>query len=52
MPTKHLDRIVHFFEADHSQPITYGFVTNLKAMVAQQLIPTPDGHSQPQQLKS
>ena len=40
-----LDRIVHFFEADRHPQLHMDLSLNLKAMVAQQLIPTPDGNS-------
>lgn len=38
-----LDRIVHFFEADRHGQLYMDLSLNLKALVAQQLIPTPDG---------
>lgn len=38
-----LDRIIHFFEADRHGQLYMDLSLNLKAMVAQQLIPTPDG---------
>jgi twitching motility protein PilU len=38
-----LDRILHFFPADRHQQLWMDLSLNLKAMVAQQLIPTPDG---------
>lgn len=38
-----LDRIVHFFPADRHQQIWMDLSLNLRAIVAQQLIPTPDG---------
>jgi twitching motility protein PilU len=38
-----LDRILHFFPADRHQQLWLDLSLNLKAMVAQQLIPTPDG---------
>jgi twitching motility protein PilU len=40
-----LDRILHFFPADRHQQLWMDLSLNLKAMVAQQLIPTPDGKS-------
>lgn len=38
-----LDRIVHFFAADRHGQLWMDLSLNLRAMVAQQLIPTPDG---------
>jgi twitching motility protein PilU len=38
-----LDRIIHFFPADRHQQLWMDLSLNLKAMVAQQLVPTPDG---------
>ncbi|WP_026471019.1 PilT/PilU family type 4a pilus ATPase [Alkanindiges illinoisensis] len=38
-----LDRIIHFFEADRHGQLYMDLSLNLKALVAQQLIPTPDG---------
>lgn len=38
-----LDRIVHFFEADRHGQLYMDLSLNLKGLVAQQLIPTPDG---------
>lgn len=38
-----LDRIVHFFAADRHSQLWMDLSLNLRAMVAQQLIPTPDG---------
>ena len=38
-----LDRVVHFFAADRHNQLWMDLSLNLKAMVAQQLIPTPDG---------
>ena len=38
-----LDRILHFFPADRHSQLWMDLSLNLKAMVAQQLIPTPDG---------
>jgi len=38
-----LDRIVHFFPADRHTQLWMDLSLNLKAMVAQQLVPTPDG---------
>lgn len=40
-----LDRIIHFFESDRHNQLYMDLSLNLKAMVAQQLIPTPDGNS-------
>ncbi len=38
-----LDRIIHFFPADRHTQLWMDLSLNLKAIVAQQLIPTPDG---------
>lgn len=38
-----LDRILHFFPSDRHPQLWMDLSLNLKAMVAQQLIPTPDG---------
>lgn len=38
-----LDRIIHFFPTEMHQQIWMDLSLNLKAIVAQQLIPTPDG---------
>ena len=38
-----LDRIINFFPADRQQQFWMDLSLNLKAIVAQQLIPTPDG---------
>lgn len=38
-----LDRIVHFFPSDRHGQLWMDLSLNLKAIVAQQLIPTPDG---------
>lgn len=38
-----LDRIIHFFPADRHGQLWMDLALNLKAIVAQQLIPTPDG---------
>lgn len=38
-----LDRIINFFAADQQNQIWMDLSLNLKAIVAQQLIPTPDG---------
>ncbi|MFL0811369.1 MAG: PilT/PilU family type 4a pilus ATPase [Agarilytica sp.] len=38
-----LDRIIHFFPADRHGQLWMDLSLNLKAVVAQQLIPTPDG---------
>ena len=40
-----IDRIIHFFESDRHGQTFMDLSLNLKAMVAQQLIPTPDGSS-------
>ena len=40
-----LDRIIHFFPADRHRQLWMDLSLNLKAVVAQQLIPTPDGQS-------
>ncbi|MEE2730285.1 MAG: PilT/PilU family type 4a pilus ATPase [Pseudomonadota bacterium] len=40
-----LDRIIHFFPADRHGQLWMDLSLNLRAMVAQQLIPTPDGKS-------
>ena len=40
-----IDRIIHFFEADRHGQLFMDLSLNLKAMVAQQLIPTIDGNS-------
>jgi twitching motility protein PilU len=40
-----IDRIIHFFEADRHGQLFMDLSLNLRAMVAQQLIPTPDGKS-------
>jgi len=40
-----LDRIIHFFPADRHDQLWMDLSLNLKGMVAQQLIPTPDGKS-------
>lgn len=39
-----LDRIIHFFPADRHHQLWMDLSLNLKAIVAQQLIPTPDGN--------
>ncbi len=39
-----LDRIIHFFPADMHQQLWMDLSLNLKAVIAQQLIPTPDGN--------
>lgn len=39
-----LDRIIHFFPADRHSQLWMDLSLNLKAVVAQQLIPTPDGN--------
>jgi twitching motility protein PilU len=38
-----LDRIIHFFDADRHTQLHMDLSLNLRAMVAQQLVPTPDG---------
>ncbi|MCA0899850.1 MULTISPECIES: PilT/PilU family type 4a pilus ATPase [Microbulbifer] len=38
-----LDRIIHFFPADRHEQLWMDLSLNLRAMVAQQLVPTPDG---------
>lgn len=38
-----VDRIIHFFEAEHHEQIFMDLSLNLRAIIAQQLIPTPDG---------
>ena len=38
-----LDRIIHFFPSDRHQQVWMDLSLNLKAIVAQQLVPTPDG---------
>ncbi|MEX1057953.1 MAG: PilT/PilU family type 4a pilus ATPase [Natronospirillum sp.] len=38
-----LDRIMHFFSADKQRQLLMDLSLNLKAIVAQQLVPTPDG---------
>ena len=38
-----LDRIIHFFPADRHKQLWMDLSLNLRGMVAQQLIPTPDG---------
>ncbi len=39
-----LDRILHFFPGDRHNQLWMDLSLNLKAMIAQQLIPTPDGN--------
>ncbi|MCC7515842.1 MAG: PilT/PilU family type 4a pilus ATPase [Pseudomonadales bacterium] len=39
-----LDRIIHFFPADRHTQLWMDLSLNLKAIVAQQLVPTPDGN--------
>ncbi|WP_053979770.1 PilT/PilU family type 4a pilus ATPase [Marinagarivorans algicola] len=39
-----LDRIIHFFPADRHNQLWMDLSLNLKAIIAQQLIPTPDGN--------
>jgi len=38
-----LDRIIHFFPADRHEQVWMDLSLNLRAIVAQQLVPTPDG---------
>ena len=38
-----LERIIHFFDAEHHEQILMDLSLNLRAIVAQQLIATPDG---------
>jgi twitching motility protein PilU len=38
-----LDRIINFFPADRQQQVWVDLSLNLRAIVAQQLVPTPDG---------
>ncbi|WP_163836158.1 PilT/PilU family type 4a pilus ATPase [Spartinivicinus ruber] len=38
-----LDRIIHFFDADRQGQVWMDLSLNLRALVAQQLVPTPDG---------
>jgi twitching motility protein PilU len=38
-----LDRIIHFFPADRHSQLWMDLSLNLKAIIAQQLVPTPDG---------
>ncbi|MEY2863421.1 MAG: hypothetical protein RLY58_1128 [Pseudomonadota bacterium] len=40
-----LDRIIHFFEADRHNQLYMDLSLNLKGIVAQQLVPSPDGKS-------
>jgi len=40
-----LDRILHFFPPERHDQLWMDLSLNLKAMVAQQLVPTPDGNS-------
>ena len=40
-----LDRIIHFFESDRHNQLYMDLSLNLKGIVAQMLIPTPDGKS-------
>jgi twitching motility protein PilU len=39
-----LDRIIHFFPADRHNQLWMDLSLNLRAIIAQQLIPTPDGN--------
>lgn len=38
-----IDRIIHFFESDRHRQVLMDLSLNLRAIIAQQLIPTPDG---------
>lgn len=38
-----IDRIIHFFDADMHDQLFMDLSLNLKAVIAQQLLPTPDG---------
>ena len=38
-----IDRIIHFFESDRHSQLFMDLSLNLRAIIAQQLIPTPDG---------
>ncbi|ELA08208.1 twitching motility protein [Moraxella macacae 0408225] len=38
-----IDRIIHFFEGEHQGQILMDLSLNLRAIIAQQLLPTPDG---------
>lgn len=38
-----IDRIIHFFESDRHNQLFMDLSLNLRAIIAQQLIPTPDG---------
>jgi twitching motility protein PilU len=38
-----LDRIIHFFPADRHDQVWMDLSLNLRGMIAQQLVPTPDG---------
>lgn len=40
-----LDRIIHFFESDRHSQLFMDLSLNLQGVIAQQLIPTPDGKS-------
>lgn len=40
-----LDRIIHFFEADRHTQLYMDLSLNLKGIIAQQLVPMPDGKS-------
>lgn len=40
-----LDRILHFFPAERHQQLWMDLSLNLRGMIAQQLVPTPDGNS-------
>ncbi len=38
-----VDRIIHFFEADRHEQLFMDLSLNLRGIIAQQLVPTPDG---------
>ena len=38
-----LDRVIHFFNAERHSQIWMDLSLNLRAIIAQQLVPTPDG---------
>lgn len=40
-----LDRIIHFFESDRHNQLYMDLSLNLKGLIAQQLVPAPDGKS-------
>ena len=43
MLTKHLDRVISFFPPEHHDQLWMDLSLNLKAIIAQQLLPTKDG---------